>query len=105
MPRCVHRPTAVGRAGVAPTRSASQVEAPPSLPAAAPAAAQLRLPRVVGMLAAGLLLANVPRRPGAGLPPVWGAKRRAAALATIFLRCGLELEFRVRWGRGGFGLE
>ncbi|KAI8466952.1 MAG: Sodium/hydrogen exchanger family-domain-containing protein [Monoraphidium minutum] len=53
----------------------------------------LRVPRVVGMLAAGLILANAPGSPAAALPDKWGVQMRAAALATIFLRCGLELEF------------
>jgi len=57
--------------------------------------AQLRLPRVIGMLGAGLLLANVPNSPIAAFPGKWGTQMRAFALATIFLRCGLELEFKV----------
>ncbi|KAI8468895.1 MAG: Sodium/hydrogen exchanger family-domain-containing protein [Monoraphidium minutum] len=55
----------------------------------------LRLPRVVGMLGAGLLLANLPHSPVAAFPKKWGVQMRAAALATIFLRCGLELEFKT----------
>jgi hypothetical protein len=47
------------------------------------------------MLLAGLLLANVPRSPAAGLPPDWGSQIRAAGLATIYLRCGLVLEWKV----------
>jgi hypothetical protein len=47
------------------------------------------------MLAAGLLLANVPGEVVAAFPKRWGVQMRAAALATIFLRCGLELEFEV----------
>jgi hypothetical protein len=49
------------------------------------------------MLGAGLLLANVPGSVIAAFPPKWGVQMRAAALATIFLRCGLELEFKVCW--------
>lgn len=64
---------------------------------------QLRVPRVVGMLGAGLLLANVPGEVVAAFPKRWGVQMRAAALATIFLRCGLELEFKVRAPRGGVG--
>lgn len=56
---------------------------------------QLRVPRVVGMLGSGLLLANVPGGVVAAFPAKWGVQMRAAALATIFLRCGLELEFKV----------
>lgn len=47
------------------------------------------------MLGSGLLLANVPGGVVAAFPPKWGVQLRAAALATIFLRCGLELEFKV----------
>lgn len=47
------------------------------------------------MLGSGLLLANVPGEVVAAFPPKWGVQLRAAALATIFLRCGLELEFKV----------
>jgi len=53
------------------------------------------------MLGAGLLLANVPGNVVAAFPSKWGVQMRAAALATIFLRCGLELEFQVScltWG-------
>lgn len=55
----------------------------------------LRIPRVVGMLGSGLLLANVPGGVVAAFPDKWGVQMRAAALATIFLRCGLELEFKT----------
>lgn len=47
------------------------------------------------MLGSGLLLANVPGGVVAAFPDKWGVQMRAAALATIFLRCGLELEFKV----------
>lgn len=50
------------------------------------------------MLAAGILLANMPGAPIAAFPKKWGVQMRAAALATIFLRCGLELEFKVSGG-------
>jgi hypothetical protein len=49
------------------------------------------------MLGTGLLLANVPGGVVAAFPDKWGVQMRAAALATIFLRCGLELEFKVRF--------
>eukprot|EP00878_Enallax_costatus_P024159 GHUV01025756.1.p1 GENE.GHUV01025756.1~~GHUV01025756.1.p1 ORF type:complete len:597 (+),score=94.95 GHUV01025756.1:384-2174(+) len=55
----------------------------------------LRIPRVVGMLGTGLLLANVPGGVVAAFPKRWGVQMRAAALGTIFLRCGLELEFKT----------
>jgi solute carrier family 9B (sodium/hydrogen exchanger), member 1/2 len=54
---------------------------------------QLYLPRVIGMLAAGILLQNVPWSAIDAFPTKWGVQMRAAALATIFLRCGLELDF------------
>ena len=51
----------------------------------------LFLPRVIGMLVAGLLLQNIPWSAIDSFPEKWGIQMRAAALATIFLRCGLEL--------------
>lgn len=76
--------------------SPNRVHAPSGTPARTRARrAQLRVPRVVGMLGAGLLLANVPGGAVAAFPARWGVQMRAAALATIFLRCGLELEFKV----------
>ena len=53
---------------------------------------QLYLPRVIGMLGAGILLQNVPWAAINAFPKAWGTQMRAAALATIFLRCGLELD-------------
>lgn len=47
---------------------------------------QLRLPRVIGMLCAGLLMINVPWAAVDAFPKKWGVQMRAAALATIFLR-------------------
>jgi hypothetical protein len=52
------------------------------------------------MLGIGLMLANVPGGVVDAFPRKWGVQMRAAALATIFLRCGLELEFKVG-GKGG----
>lgn len=66
---------------------------------------QFRIPRVVGMLGSGLLLANVPGDVVAAFPPKWGVQLRAAALATIFLRCGLELEFKVGKCKEGEGAD
>ena len=54
---------------------------------------QIFLPRVIGMLVAGILLQNIPWSAIDAFPPKWGTQMRAAALATIFLRCGLELDF------------
>lgn len=54
---------------------------------------QIRLPRVIGMLVAGILLRNIPWSAIDAFPSKWGAQMRAGALATIFLRCGLELDF------------
>lgn len=56
---------------------------------------QLRLPRVIGMLCAGLLMQNLPWSAVDAFPKRWGIQMRAAALATIFLRCGLELDLAV----------
>lgn len=64
---------------------------------------QLRLPRVIGMLCAGLLMRNIPWSAVDAFPPRWGTQMRAAALGTIFLRCGLELDLNVRMLRDGFG--
>lgn len=61
---------------------------------------QLRLPRVIGMLATGLLMRNIPWNAVTAFPARWGTQMRAAALATIFLRCGLELDLGVRVGGG-----
>ncbi|PSC74772.1 mitochondrial sodium hydrogen exchanger 9B2-like [Micractinium conductrix] len=54
---------------------------------------QLRLPRVIGMLCAGMFMRNMPWSATDAFPPKWGVQMRAGALATIFLRCGLELDF------------
>ena len=54
---------------------------------------QLRLPRVIGMLCAGLAMRNIPWSATDAFPRKWGVQIRAGALATIFLRCGLELDF------------
>ncbi|KAK2076722.1 hypothetical protein QBZ16_005482 [Prototheca wickerhamii] len=56
---------------------------------------QLRLPRVIGMLCAGLLMRNIPWSAVDAFPPRWGTQMRAAALGTIFLRCGLELDINT----------
>lgn len=47
---------------------------------------QLRLPRVIGMLCAGLFMQNMPWAAVDAFPKKWGVQMRAAALATIFLR-------------------
>jgi len=64
---------------------------------------QLFLPRVLGILVAGLLMRNLPWSAVDAFPSEWGSQIRAAALATIYLRCGLELDFEVgAWvGVGG----
>lgn len=88
---------AVGLAGRAPAKHASSL----------PTTVQLYLPHVIGMLAAGILMKNIPWGAIDAFPSSWGNQIRAAALATIFLRCGLELDFGVRawpvWGGGGGG--
>lgn len=53
---------------------------------------QMYLPRVLGMLVSGILLRNIPWQAIDAYPDKWGVQMRAAALATIFLRCGLELD-------------
>jgi len=45
------------------------------------------------MLVAGIFLQNIPWSAIDAFPDKWGIQMRAAALATIFLRCGLELDF------------
>jgi hypothetical protein len=58
---------------------------------------QLTAPAPVGMLCAGLFLANV--RGGvliAGLRADWSREIRNASLSVIFLRSGLELDLAVR---------
>ena len=82
---------------------------------------QIYMPKVIGMICAGLMLENIPWNAISACPKAWGSQMRAGALATIFLRCGLELDFgvgsperggsagtgwpaRVVWsGRGGLG--
>lgn len=60
---------------------------------------QVNIPAPVGMICVGLFLSNVA---GAvlisGLKASWSKEIRAAALAIIFLRSGLELDLRVRVG-------
>ncbi|GAB4821940.1 hypothetical protein N2152v2_008986 [Parachlorella kessleri] len=46
------------------------------------------------MLVAGMLLRNVTSAVDA-FPATWGSQMRAAALAIIYLRCGLDLNFEV----------
>lgn len=55
----------------------------------------LYLPRVIGMLVAGIMLQNIPWGAIDSFPDKWGVQMRAAALATIFLRCGLELSLET----------
>jgi hypothetical protein len=84
---------------------------PSPLPASPPhpLCLQIYLPRVIGMLVAGMLLENLPGGIIDAFPSKWGMQIRAAALATIFLRCGLELDFGVgldkyRGARIGVGI-
>ena len=64
---------------------------------AASALLQINMPAPVGMICVGLFLRNVA---GAvlitGLKPSWSKEIRAAALAMIFLRSGLELNLSVQ---------
>lgn len=63
---------------------------------------QINVPAPVGMICAGLFLANVPNSgPNQailiwGLKGSWSREIRAAALAIIFLRSGLEIDLAVR---------
>jgi NhaP-type Na+/H+ or K+/H+ antiporter len=57
------------------------------------------IPRPVGMLAAGLILINLPAAPGshlakteASLSPAWGKDIRAAALGLVLLMAGLGID-------------
>lgn len=63
----------------------------------------LYIPRVLGMLLVGMLLRNISWNAVTAFNPRWGVQIRAAALATIFLRCGLELDFGVRYRRSKGG--
>ncbi len=56
---------------------------------------QVRLPALLGMLLVGLLLRNAAPSSVSGLPKTWSAVLRTAALGTIFLRSGLELDLKV----------
>ncbi len=47
---------------------------------------------------AGMLMRNLPWSAVDAFPSEWGEQMRAGALATIFLRCGLELRFDVSAG-------
>lgn len=58
---------------------------------------QLHFPGALAMILSGMLLRNV--NDGAiiaGLVPSWSKQIRAAALAIIFLRSGLEIDLDVR---------
>lgn len=57
------------------------------------------IPRPVGMLAAGLILINLPAAPGshlaateANLSPQWGKDIRAAALGLVLMMAGLGID-------------
>lgn len=59
----------------------------------------MRVPKSVGMLAAGLILVNLPAAPDSHLPLAlahlssqWGKDIRAAALALVLLRAGLGID-------------
>ena len=58
---------------------------------------QLHFPGALAMILSGMLLRNV--NDGviiSGLVPSWSKQIRAAALAIIFLRSGLEIDLDVR---------
>lgn len=55
----------------------------------------LRCPPLLGMLLSGMALRNAAPMVIEGLPATWSTVIRSLALGTIFLRSGLELDFRV----------
>mmetsp|Transcript_17334 Transcript_17334/g.41407 ORF Transcript_17334/g.41407 Transcript_17334/m.41407 type:complete len:626 (+) Transcript_17334:138-2015(+) len=55
---------------------------------------QMKLPSLMGMLFAGVLLRNIPGDPVRGLPEEWSSAIRVAGLSIIFIRSGLELDWR-----------
>ncbi len=57
---------------------------------------QLRMPGLLGMLVSGIVIKNAVPGLINGLPREWSSGFRAAALCTIFLRSGLELDLKVR---------
>ena len=60
------------------------------------AGAQLQVPSAMGMILSGMLLRNVGGGLAiAGLEASWSKQIRAAALAIIFLRSGLEIDLDV----------
>ena len=60
-------------------------------------ALQLHIPGALGMILSGVLLRNVGNGIViAGLKASWSKQIRAAALAIIFLRSGLEIDLDVR---------
>jgi hypothetical protein len=61
---------------------------------------QLHFPGALGMILSGMLLRNVNNGLVIqGLRASWSQQIRAAALAIIFLRSGLEIDLDVRFGR------
>jgi hypothetical protein len=56
---------------------------------------QIKLPPLVGMLFAGVLLRNLPGDPVQGLPYLWAGTIRVGALSVIFIRSGLGLNWRA----------
>jgi len=58
-------------------------------------ASMVRLPPLLGMLLAGVLLKNLPGDPVQGLTETWSATIRVAGLSIIFIRSGLELDWRA----------
>lgn len=56
-------------------------------------AIKCKLPSLLGMLLAGLLLKNIPGDPVQGLPSSWSTVIREAGLGIILMRSGLELDY------------
>jgi NhaP-type Na+/H+ or K+/H+ antiporter len=57
--------------------------------------AKFKIPELLGMLMAGLILANLPGNLVDGLPDKWSSNIRAAGLSVILMRSGLELDMEA----------
>lgn len=55
---------------------------------------QIGLPPLLGMLVAGVLLRNISYDPLMGLPDKWASAIRVCSLSIIFVRSGLELDWK-----------
>lgn len=57
---------------------------------------QAMLPSLLGMLVAGVILANLPGKPMESMDKQWALVIKYGAVAIIFLRSGLEQDVQVR---------